>query len=194
MTDWELAQSPGTPLAPQEYREAYSDANLRWYVIHTQPHAEERAVDNLERQAYTIFCPRIAKTIRHARKVTKAHVPLFPNYLFVRLDPQRDQWRPINGTRGVVKILTQGDVPIAVPKGVVEEVQSRINAAGVVDWTASLALGQKVRISSGPFADLIGQIEYLDGAGRVRVLLSLMGRTVSVQTRTEMLSPTDKAV
>lgn len=30
-------------------------AGKRWYVVHTQPHAENRAIVNLERQGYRIF-------------------------------------------------------------------------------------------------------------------------------------------
>jgi hypothetical protein len=35
--------------------------------------------------------------------------------------------------------------------------------------------GKAVRILSGPFADFIGTLEQLDEAGRVQVLLELMG-------------------
>lgn len=165
------------------------DAAVRWYVAHTQPHAENRATDNLERQAFTVFCPRMERTVRHARKVTKMRVPLFPGYLFIQLNPQRDRWRNINGTRGVVRLLTQGDTPIAVPTGVVEQIQSRIDSAGIIDWASSLICGQQVRVCDGPFTNLIGRIEHLDSVGRVGVLLDLMGRAVSVHMRPDMLSP-----
>lgn len=49
-----------------------NDAALRWYVVHIQPHGEDRAVENLHRQAFTTFCPRIAKSVRHARKCQSA--------------------------------------------------------------------------------------------------------------------------
>ena len=78
----------------------YSDATVggglsgeRWYVVHTQPHAEGRALFHLERQGYRVFCPRYRKVIRHARKKTNALMPLFANYLFLRLDVSREQWR-----------------------------------------------------------------------------------------------------
>ena len=61
----------------------------RWYVVHTQPHAEKRAICHLERQGFFIFCPRMHKTVRHARKTTRVLAPMFPNYLFVRLDVSR---------------------------------------------------------------------------------------------------------
>lgn len=167
------------------------EARSRWYVVHTQPHAEDRAVDNLERQGFVTFCPRLAKTVRHARKLTRTRAALFPNYLFVNLDLARDRWRSVNGSRGVVRLLAQGDAPVPVPDGIVEQLQARIDAEGCIDWLPDYVCGQAVRICDGPFADLVGHIEHLDGAGRVRVLLDLMGRAVSVRARSDMLSPAD---
>ncbi|MGA7676572.1 MAG: transcriptional activator RfaH [Rhizomicrobium sp.] len=161
----------------------------RWYVVHTQPHAEGRAISNLERQGYGIFCPRTYKTVRHARKATRVLAPLFPNYLFVRLDVSRDLWRSVNGTRGVIRLITQGEEPQPVPHGIVEALQSRLSADGTMSWTSSFKIGQAVRISDGPFVDFVGTLEHLDAAGRVRVLLDMLGRSVSVALRCEALAP-----
>jgi transcription antitermination factor NusG len=43
------------------------------------------------------------------------------------------------------------------------------------------------RIADGQFAEFLGTLEYLDAAGRVRVLIDLLGRTVSVTLRCEAL-------
>jgi transcriptional antiterminator RfaH len=161
----------------------------RWYVVHTQPHAENRAISNLERQSYRIFCPRTRKTVRHARKATTTLAPLFPNYLFVQLDVSYDHWRSVNGTRGVIRLITQGETPEPVPVGIVESLQTRRGADGAMNWAPSLKIGQSVRISNGPFADFVGTLEHLDATGRVRVLLDMLGRFVSVALRCEALMP-----
>jgi transcription elongation factor/antiterminator RfaH len=157
---------------------ANAPQNRRWYVVHAQPWAESRAVINLERQGYEVFCPRLSRIVRHARKQTKKHFPLFPCYLFLRLDITRDQWRSVGGTRGVVRLITLGDVPQAVPDGVVEELQARADSQGVIAWAPPLAVGQSVHILEGPFVNFVGRLEKLDGDGRARVLLELLGRSV----------------
>jgi transcriptional antiterminator RfaH len=172
---------------PQQLSAAGRDA--RWHVVQTQPGGEGRAIAHLERQAFTIFCPRYRKIIRHARKRTDALLPLFPGYLFLRLDALRDRWCSVNGTRGVTRLLTQGDVPSAVPRGVVESLQSHTGADGAMDWMPPLDVGQSVQVREGPFADFVGTLERLDGAGRVSVLLNLLGRSVSVTMRYEALNP-----
>lgn len=169
--------------------DARTAAVARWYVVHTQPSAEDRAIAHLETQGYHIFCPRLRKVVRHARKSTDKFVPLFPGYLFLKLDTSRDRWRSVNGTRGVVRLLTQGDIPQAVPPGVVEELQSHTGVDGILDRIPPLSAGQHVRIAEGPFADFVGTLQRLDGAERVQVLINLLGRSVSATLRCEALAP-----
>ncbi len=168
---------------------SHDETGERWYVIHTQPHAENRAIINLDRQGYRIFCPRTRRTVRHARKAATTLAPLFPNYLFVQLDVSRDRWRSVNGTRGVIRLITQGETPEPVPIGIVESLRARMGNDGAMNWAPSLKIGQSVRISDGPFADFVGTLEHLDAAGRVRVLLDMLGRSVSVALRCEALMP-----
>ena len=118
--------------------------------------------------------------MRHARTLQHKFAPLFPNYLFVSLDMSRDPWRSVNGTCGVIRLIMQGETPESVPHGVVEALQARMGESGAIDWTPSFKIGQSVRITDGPYADFIGTLEHLDSAGRVRVLLDLLGRSVSV--------------
>lgn len=161
----------------------------RWYVAHTQPRAENRAVMHLERQGYETFCPRYRKVIRHARKRAVVLMPLFPCYLFLRFDALRHQWRSVNGTRGVARLLTHGDIPSPVPHGVVEALQDRVGPDGVIDLTPPLRMGQTVQLMDGPFESFVGRLSRLDGAGRVCVLLDVLGRAVSVTMDIEALRP-----
>ncbi|HEX5422884.1 MAG TPA: transcriptional activator RfaH [Candidatus Acidoferrales bacterium] len=164
-------------------------AGTRWYAAQTQPHAEGRAVVNLEKQGLLAFCPRFRKSRRHARRLESVLVPLFPNYIFVQLDLLHDRWRCVNGTRGVTHMITQGEMPLALVPGIVESLQQRTRADGSVDLTPRLEVGQRVRVADGPFTDLVGTLEQLDSAGRIRVLLGLLGRSVSVTLKGEAVLP-----
>jgi len=163
---------------------------LRWYVARTQPRAEMRAVVNLQKQGFEVFCPRFRKSRRHARRVENVLVPLFPSYIFVRFALSRNRWRSVNGTRGVSHMIMQGELPQAVARGIVESLQQRMRSDGTIDVTRRLRVGQSVRIAHGPFADLIGTLDQLDAEGRVRVLLQLLGRSVSVALSGDALLPT----
>ena len=119
--------------------------------------------------------PRREKTRRHARKIETVRAPFFPGYLFVHLDLTCQRWRSVNGTFGVSRLVMQGDRPAPAPHGVVEALIDACGEDGVLRWQADLAVGKPVRVVVGPFSDLIGELEQLTDAGRVRVLLNIMG-------------------
>lgn len=166
-----------------------ASASDRWYVVHTRPHSEGKAVTHLQRQGYHVFLPRIRRKIRHARRTQILLAPLFPSYLFVGLNVEREPWRCINSTCGVARLLTQGEIPQPVPHGVVRSLQESMAEDGAINWAPALNVGQDVRVTDGPFVGLLGKLERMDSPGRVRVLLDLLGRSVSVALCREALSP-----
>ena len=131
----------------------------------------------------------IGKTGGMPAGLRRVSAPLFPRYIFVILDRSRDRWRSINGTLGVDRLLMQGGEPQPVPHGVVENFVDSADAEGNIDFHYQLREGQTLRVMAGPFADLVGQLEWLDDKGRVRVLLELMGGTVRVTLAQTLVAP-----
>jgi transcriptional antiterminator RfaH len=151
----------------------------RWYVVHTQPRAEARALWHLETQGFNCFLPRVVELRRHARQVNPVLAPLFPRYLFVRFDLDMTRWRAINGTRGVISLLANGPSPLPVPHGVIEALLARCDRRGAAPLAALgvFTKGLKVRIKSGAFKGQTGEIAEIlpRGSDRVHVLLTLLG-------------------
>lgn len=163
-----------------------------WYVVHTQPNAEIRALGHLLRQGFEPYLPRFTASRRHARKVEVVVRALFPRYLFVRLDLAKERWRAILSTVGVAGLVMGGDRPAAVPAGVIEEIRAREDEAGMVRVApAGLRQGQKVRVTAGPLADFDGVFDGLDDRQRVIVLLNLMGRNIRVPLNADLVSAAD---
>jgi transcriptional antiterminator RfaH len=160
----------------------------RWYLVHTRPNSERKAELNLEAQGFKTFLPQIERTVRHARRLTTVRRPLFPRYLFVRLDIDRDRWLSISSTFGVSRLFTQEGRPVAVPLGIVETLLAHSDA-GLTRLDRSLAEGQRVRILSGPLADFTATVVRLDARRRVDVLLEIMGAAVSVSVDRRALAP-----
>jgi transcription elongation factor/antiterminator RfaH len=163
--------------------------NERWFLVHTLPKSEARAELRLSAQGFRCYMPLFEKTIRHARKLRTVRAPLFPRYLFVILDLARDSWSPVRGTIGVSRLFTTQDGrPVPIPVGVVESLLERSDGQ-VTRLDSNLVRGQRVRILSGPFADFAGTLARLDDAGRVQVLLEMMGTEVPVTLSRSALAP-----
>ena len=147
----------------------------RWFVAQTLHHREKLAALHLGAQRFRSFLPRFRKTVRHARQLREVVAPVFPGYIFLILDPERDRWRSINGTFGVARLVSAHGRPVPVPRGTVEAMIAAMDQSGLVRLGGGLTPGQPVRVVAGPFAGGLGVLERLDGRGRVRVLMQIMG-------------------
>ena len=158
-----------------------------WYAVHTQPHAETKALDNLLRQGYRAYLPRCKIWVSHARRRQLALRPLFPRYLFAGLHSAAMRWRPILSTVGVSDVVRSGDRPASVPSGIVAAIRDRERdgAFDGLDPQHSLHPGELVRVTSGAFADLVGRLVELRERDRAVVLLELLGRAVRAELALE---------
>jgi transcriptional antiterminator RfaH len=138
------------------------------------------AAAQLANQGLVVFLPCLVRTRRHARKFDTVRRPLFPGYLFVKLDASRDRWRSVNGTLGVARLIGSAEAPTALPAGVVEAICDACDDNGVMATPDALSPGEEVRVTAGPFAEFVGRLESMDGIGRVRVLLEILGRRTCV--------------
>lgn len=149
-----------------------------WFVVHTQSKKESVAKHQLALQGFDVYLPVFQKERRHARKIEKIIVPLFPRYLFVGLDLEVSPWRNINGTRGVSYLLANDGCPLHVPKHIIENLKLQEDAGGFVS-ASSMALftkGDKVRVLQGVLQNQIGIFEALDDNDRVQLLFNILGQ------------------
>jgi transcriptional antiterminator RfaH len=161
----------------------------RWYVVQTRHLSEQRAVQELESQGFETFLPRYLRKRRHARKVTLVAAPLFPGYLFVRLDPTRQRWRSINGTYGVVRLVAAESGPLPISDAVIDGLRKRLDEQGyiAISQRPDFVPGQVVRVRSGSFGETLGLFEGFRDQDRVAVLLELLGGKVRVLLDEDMV-------
>jgi transcriptional antiterminator RfaH len=158
---------------------------LAWYVISTKARREQFAQDQLNRRAVETFLPRILEPSRVAVKPLVA--PLFPGYLFVRIDLEQ-QYFNVVWTPGVRKFVGFGALPCPVDDAVVDFLYARGGQEGILRPLPSFKEGDVVRIKHGPFEGLVGIIEHPGcGQGRVRVLMELLRRQTRVDVPQQII-------
>jgi len=156
-----------------------------WFVIYSNPHREEQAQFYLGVKGVQTFFPRLQVPAAAGSK--SKIIPLFRNYLFARLDVATEGHLVI-WTPGVRRIVTFGDEPIPIQESVVRFLQQQADPKGVIQARSRLARGQEVEISGGPFDGLVGIIQAPpDDKGRVKILLKLLSRQVSVKFGVESI-------
>jgi transcriptional antiterminator RfaH len=155
--------------------------HARWIVVQTQPHREKVAIENLNRQEFTVYCPLIKRRVRHARRAHDAKRPLFPGYLFVADDASSLRWRPILSTLGVRSLVRVGDRPGTLSGKFISSLQAR-EVDGVIGLPdQNLKPGQRVAVQGGPMDGVIGTILETRENQRHLILLELLNAPVKAQ-------------
>lgn len=190
-----VPRSASDRLVELGFRDERQGPAPRWYVVLAQPGNELLALRNLHRQGYEAFLPQhwvTRQRPRSRRGLDTRLRPVFPRYLFVSLDLGRQQWRSVNGSYGVSRLISFGDRPAPMPAGIAETMLESIGEDGALVFEQALAPGQQVRLLHGPFASQLGVLERLDDNGRVRLLLDLLGGKVVVSVMRDQIERVGK--
>jgi transcriptional antiterminator RfaH len=151
-----------------------------WYAIYSKPQKEEAANFYLRQKGLEVFLPKLLlpSNRKHRRRV----VPLFPSYLFARIDVHSEEYGHVIWSPGVKRLISFNGVPAPIDDTVIDFLIKEGNAGGVIPARSNLQIGQEVHINSGPFDGLFGIIQQPPNAkGRVKVLLSLLNRETKVE-------------
>ncbi len=159
-----------------------------WGVVNTHPNREHIAVENLDRQGFTAYCPMIRRRIRHARRTQDVLRPMFGGYIFVHVDPQRERWRPILSTFGVRALVRFGDQIGRLDPDFVTALRAREVDGAIIRPERPFQVGQEVRMSGGPFDGLVATIVEMDDKARLTVLMNLLNQPVRVKVRPESVA------
>ncbi|WP_075183449.1 transcription/translation regulatory transformer protein RfaH [Pantoea sp. 1.19] len=147
-----------------------------WYLLYCKRGQIQRASEHLERQAVDCLSPTIAieKMVRGKRLTVSE--PLFPNYLFVRFDPEAIHTTTISATRGVSHFVRFGHLPATVPEDVISALRSEVFAS-LTDPEVPQP-GDTVMITEGTFEGLQAIFTEPDGEARSMLLLNLLNKPV----------------
>lgn len=154
-----------------------------WYVIHTKPRQEFRALEHLRNQHYECFLPTIQVKKLRGRKLDMEEEALFSRYLFIRLDRETSNWSALRSTRGVSCVVAFGSRYATLPDSWIDALRTAMPS---VQQTL-FAPGDCVSIASGPLAGFEGIYHAPDGNARALVLVELMSQPQKLRVSLEML-------
>ena len=161
---------------------------LEWYVVHTYSGYENKVKDNLEKavenngmqnliQEVVVPTEEVVE-VRNGKRVTTQH-KTFPGYVLVRMIITNESWYVVRNTRGVTGFVGPESKPIPLTA---EELDNMLNCStGAAK--VNLAVGEEVRIKSGPLENFTGVIEEIDAIKqKVRVKVKMfLGREVQIE-------------
>jgi transcriptional antiterminator RfaH len=158
----------------------------QWYLIYSKPQKEEYAQFHLSSKGLEVFFPQLL--FPPSANKRKRRVPLFPNYLFVRLRLFSEEFAYAKWSPGVSRVVNFNGAPASIDDGIVDFLMKQANQDGFLEARPKLSGGEEIQMTGGPFAGLVGIIQQPPNArGRVKVLLHLLNRTTKVDVPVQFI-------
>lgn len=155
------------------------------YVVQTNPCCERLVLEQIQKAGGEAFLPVVNYEGHIGRKTYQTIEPLFPSYLFVKLNLKRQAWQRILGLRGVKRLLGS---PTPIKREVMQELMQRYQSGFIAppllalhtnEEIVSFTEGDSVIVvnKSSPFFNHQG-VCHISRGERVSVLLNLFGGEV----------------
>ena len=162
--------------------------NFGWFLITLKPNCFRLAELNLSRQGFEIFSPKRHETSRNSKHFISRLVPLFPGYLFVKIDSVSPSIKSLRSTRGVSNVVNFSRNYTPLPLTIVEKLRAKCDCNGIFSKSSKIQKGQKIKIERGPFATFFAKIESVEPNQRVRLLVEFLGNNIKVDTSVKDLN------
>lgn len=150
-----------------------------WFAILTKTGREKHATLLLENSGFECCLPINKSVRRWSDRVKEIEVPLFPGYLFCRMNP--NDRLPVLMTPGVVQIVGSGKTPIAVEEHEIAAIR-RVEKSGLLatPWPY-LRVGHTARIEEGPLRGLSGIVIQIKSGLKLVLSVELLQRSIAVE-------------
>ncbi len=159
---------------------------LPWFALNVAVRHEKIVSQILGNKGYETYLPTYKRRHQYAKRVREFEIPLFPGYIFCRLDPGARL--PILTTPGVLRIVGAGRVPIAVEDSEIAPLQ-KATAAGVpMAPSRSWPTGHSCRITAGPLAGVQGIVVAAKHGSRLIVSVHLLQRSISLEVDSDCIA------
>jgi len=156
-----------------------------WYVVYTYPNTERKVYNELGKREITAFLPTTRVTRQWSDRKKEIEVPLFPNYVFVRLTP-KELW-VVAMLNGVVNFISFNGAPAVVKDTEISLVRKIVTGCGPVSREPVIANGERVQVMHGPLAGLRGKVTDRKGITRLYVELETINQTLAISIDAALL-------
>jgi transcription termination/antitermination protein NusG len=157
----------------------HTSRNPEWFAVHTWSKHEKSVFEQLRSKQVETFLPLYHSSKRWRNGQQGSPLPLFPGYLFVRIDLQ--DRLPVLQTAGVARFVGFGQTPAPVPDDEIAQLELAVANKLSLSPHPFLTVGDRVAIKRGPLAGLTGILTREKQGLRVVLSVALISRSISVE-------------
>src|SRR5580700_32391 len=164
-------------------------ASHPWFALRVKSRSEKIVSTIARNKGFEEFLPLYQSRRRWSDRFKSVDVPLFPGYMFCRLNPEFRL--PLLTIPGVLSFVGIGKVPVPIDDAEIDTIQRTLGAGLLAEPYPFLEVGQRVRLAEGPLAGLEGLLVEVRKQHRILVSVSLLKRSVAVEIDRHWVRPLD---
>lgn len=168
-----------------------------WYAVQTLSNQEQKVKTYLEKfieieemgdfVAEVLMPTETVTEVKNGRKYTKVR-KFYPGYVFIKMrlydetkKVHQKVWHFVKGVQGVIG-FPGGDRPMPLKDEEINRIIDQVKSAeGKEKPKIEYEVGEDVKITDGPFINLMGRIDEVDPEkGKLKVSVSIFGRFTPV--------------
>jgi transcription antitermination factor NusG len=159
----------------------------KWFALQVNSKREALISASLRMKGYEEFLPQYSDRRRSASRAREVSLPLFPGYVFCRLDLNQ-RILPVLTTPGVIGLVGVGKTPIPVEDAEVDAIKAAVEF-GQIEPYPRLAVGQSVEMTNGPLAGCEGIVVKVRNSWRLVISVTLLQRSIAVEIDRDWARP-----
>jgi transcriptional antiterminator NusG len=166
------------------------ERDRNWYAIHTYAGYENAVSKNLQQRIdslgmedkiFNVVVPMEKKIKIKGGKRVEILEKIYPGYVMVDMIVTDDSWYVVRNTPRVTGFVGSGVFPVPLSKKEIDDLFSRMNK-DTAKHSVDMETGDIVIVVDGPFKDLEGRVDEVDGErGKIKVNVSMFGRETPVE-------------
>jgi len=169
---------------------AAQEFSANWFAAYTNSHHEKRVASHFSERQIESFLPLYSALHRWKnRREVDVDLPLFPNYVFVHIDPS-DRVRVLE-VPGVLSLVGFGRTLAPLSDFEIEALRSCVGQRKI-EPHPYLVIGERVRIKTGPMTGMEGVLVRKKNNFRVVLALDAIMQCVAVEVDADDLEPAAK--
>ncbi|MEE2948140.1 MAG: transcription termination/antitermination NusG family protein [Verrucomicrobiota bacterium] len=156
---------------------------LDWYVAHVRPRCEKKLVEHGKIYRFPTTLPTYSSTKKYRGKVVTFQKPLFPGYVFLELNRKtRQAAMQSNYVANMLEVPDQEEF-----KAQLSEILFALDQNVEIRVEASIGVGNRVLVKTGPLQGHEGWVEERFGMNTVLLRLDFIGQAAAVKVAADTL-------
>lgn len=163
-------------------------ASKKWFVLYTMPNQERKVADELSKKSIEVFLPLIETIRQWSDRKKMILVPMFPNYVFI--NALKIEGMRLFETPGIIRYLSTNGKPDSVCPEDIQLIKDILDNNPEV-LGDNLQKGTRVKVISGPFEGIEGEIETSNSSCRISIRIDSLNRCVRFDISKNCVEPLD---